>query len=404
MHDWISLLAVPRFRAYWIALLAESLGSWCVLGAIPILVAERYGAGNELVLSLALRLAPKILLAPVSGMVLRRFGAAHTAGSAMLAMGVLTAALPWCPSFAILQIAIFGIGVFDVFINPGLLALRGAVTPRGLEMAGNTLFSVADRLAKISGPVVGGLGVAAGFKPAFLAFGIAIALSGLPVARLDAGPAADDTPHGRWRILEPIREFGQILRQEPRLAGLLICAVSYVVLMGGLRPFMFWANRDWYGASDAAWTGLLAAQGLGALVGALAAGMFSRPLLRAMSAYTVTLVTALMEGALHLVLLATWTSSQAMIVLALAGIPEVISTAAWFTVVQERLAPKQQTVFFALSMPMWDCAFAVGIASAALHANGMLSLPAYWLMISLISTLPNVPLLLWHLWPRQRPA
>ena len=45
----------------------------------------------------------------------------------------------------------------------------------------------------------------------------------------------------------------------------------------------------------------------------------------------------------------------------------------------------------------WDLFFALGIASAALHAEGMLSLSAYWAVMSLTPTLPLVPLLVIHL-------
>jgi hypothetical protein len=38
-----------------------------------------------------------------------------------------------------------------------LLTLRTPVTPRGLELAGNTLFCSVDRLAKFTGPAIGGL-------------------------------------------------------------------------------------------------------------------------------------------------------------------------------------------------------------------------------------------------------
>jgi hypothetical protein len=114
-----------------------------------------------------------------------------------------------------------------------------------------------------------------------------------------------------------------------------------MVLLGGLRPFLFWANRDWFGASDAAWTGLLVAQGAGALIGALASGLFVSRLLRGMSAYTLTMLTGIMEGAGHLLLLFVHTSSQAILVLALTGIPEIISTASWFTAMQARLAPAE---------------------------------------------------------------
>ncbi len=392
MHEWKTLLGLARFRALWLALICNNLGSWCVIAALPVLVAARFGAGSELVLSLGLRLLPKILLAPLSGVLLRRFGAVPVACCALPGAALLTAALPWCEDFLLFQILLAAIGTLDVFVVPALLSLRGPSMPAELHMAGNTLFSVADRLAKFAGPLLGGLALLGGFVPAFLGFGGIILLAALLVARLaalavpePAGPAL-----AFWRLPG---EFVAMLRRDPMMRGLFIVAVTYMIMLGGLRPFLFWANRDWYGASDAAWTGLLAAQGVGALLGALVSALFSRALLRRMSAYGLTLATGLLEGALHLALLFCTTSTQAMLILALASIPEILSTATWFTAMQQRLSPREQGVFFSFAAPLWDCGFALGLLSAGLHANGALSLGGYWALVSLGSSLPLLPLL-----------
>jgi hypothetical protein len=396
MQDWIAILATPRFRSFWLALLSNNLGRWCVMATLPILVAERFGAGGALVLSLGLRILPELLLAPVSGVLLRRFGPGRVASLAMVGMGALTALLPLSRSFAGMQGLIAAIGTLDVFVLPGLLSLRGQVTPPGLEMAGNTLCSVADRLAKFAGPALGGLVVLAGLTPGFLVFGAATALAAIPVALLPR-PEADTAPSGHrggGRVVALLHDVRSTLRGQGEVGGLMIVAVSYMVMLGGLRPFLFWANRDWFDASDTAWTGLLAAQGLGALVGALVSGLFGRRLLRLMSAYRFSLWTGLAEGALHLALLFAGTAAQAMALLALAGIPEILSTATWFTAFQERLSPPRQAMLFAVMRPMWDGAYALGVMSAGLHAGGALSLGGYWALVSLASTLPIVPLLL----------
>lgn len=390
MKDYRALLTAPGFRAFWLALLCNNLGSWCVIATLPILVAQRFGTGMVLVLSLGLRIIPKLILAPLAGGLLRRFGAARLAGTAMVAMAVLTALLPWCGNLILLQGLIGTIGTLDLFIVPGLLSLRGPVTPPGLEMAGNTLCSVADRAAKVVGPALGGLAVTAGFGPAFAGFALLIALSAIPVFRL-AVPG--QTVSGRSQT-GSLSSFLRMIRTDRQIAGLLVCAVTYMVLLGGLRPFLFWANRDWFGASDSAWTGLLVAQGAGALVGALVSAMAMPHLLRRMSAYTLTMATGIMEGVGHLLLLFATTSTQAIAILALTGIPEIISTAGWFTTMQARLAPAEQALFFTFAAPLWDMFFAVGIASAGLHAEGLLSLSAYWALVSLIATLPLVPLLI----------
>lgn len=389
MNDYRALLRAPRFRAFWLALLSANLGSWCVIATLPILVAQRYGAGMVLVLSLGLRIVPKVLLAPLAGGLLRRFGPARVASSAMVAMAVLTALLPWCRNLILLQVVIGTIGTIDLFINPGLLALRGSVTPAGLSMAGNTMFSVADRAAKVAGPALGGLLVLAGFAPAFAIFAAMTALAAIPIARFSAsGPTrAEDAATGS------LTGFLRIIRGDRQIIGLLVASVTYMVMLGGLRPFLFWANRDWFGASDTAWTGLLVAQGAGALIGAVVTALFVTRFLRGMSAYTLTMLTGIMEGAIHLLLLFAQSSVQAIVILALAGIPEIISTSSWFTAMQERLAPAQQALFFTFAAPMWDLFFALGIASAGLHAQGVLSLSSYWALVSLTATLPLIPLL-----------
>jgi MFS family permease len=406
MGDWKSLLAVPRFRALWFALLCANLGSWSVLAALPILVAERYGAGSALVLSLSWRILPKIVLAPVSGALLRRFGAPRIACLALATEAVLTGALPWCDDFVVLQLVIAGVGAVDVFMMPGLMSLRGTVTPDGFELAGNSLCSMADRIGKTVGPAIGGIAVTAGFVPAFLGFALAIGAAAVPVAGLPR--ARPDGASLGWNFLALPGEFWRMLRGDRMLVGILVCAVTYMVMIGGSRPFLFWANREWFGASDSSWTGLMAAQGAGAVIGALVAGTFNRSLLRRASAYTLTLVAGATEGLGHLLLVfcptgaaGTWT---AMGILAVTGIPEVVSTATWFTVMQQRLSPERQGLFLAFTSPMWDCAYTVGVLSAGLHAGAMLDLAPWWVALSLIATLPLLPLIALDARRRLRPA
>ena len=396
MTDWKNLLLVPRFRALWVALVCVNLGSWCLLVALPVLVAFRFGAGTALVVSLAWRIAPKILLAPASGVMLRRYGAPRVVGVALVAEGAVVAGLPWCQDFTILQLLVACIGALDVFVMPGLLSMRSVVTPKGFELAANALCSMADRIGKTIGPALGGLAISVGFEPAFLGFGLVTALASCLVARLPRIVRPASAAGGSFQRM-PL-EFWTMLRGDPALTGLLICAVSYMVLMGGLRPFLFWANRDWFGAADSAWTGLMVAQGLGAVAGALIAATFNRALLRHMSAFSLTMVTGMMEGVLDLALLlcpggdtGAWV---AMAILGLAGIPEVISTAAWFTAMQQRLPPERQAVFFAFSAPLWDCAFAMGVMSASLHTVGLLGLGPWWALLALTATLPLLPLLM----------
>ena len=398
MKDWKTLLATRSFRGFWLALICYDLGSWCVIATLPILVAERFGAGTELVISLGVRIMPRIVLAPLAGVVLRRAGAARVAGFAMAAMGMLTALLPWCGTFPALQAVILAIGMLDVFIAPALLTLRSPVTPPGLAMASNTLFFSADRLAKFAGPAIGGLTVTVGFAITYLAIAVFTVLAAVSITNIRTQPTAISrrSPARGVHVLTVLREFRDTLRGDAVLVGLLVCSVPYMVTLGGMRPFLFWANAEWFGASDAAWTMLLTAQGSGAIAGALVSGMFSRALLRVMSVYELLLVTSLMEGVLHVALLIAANTEQAMVLLILGGIPEMLAYATYFTLVQERLPFERQVVFYSMQQPLLDVAFVLGVAAAELHAAGAIALTAYWAMLSLFSTLPVLPLLAAH--------
>ena len=375
MRDWKTLLTTPGFRSFWLALMSDSLGTWCVIATLPILVAERFGAGSELVISLGLRIAPRILLAPAAGAMLRRYGVRRVAVVSMAATGVLTILVPWCRDFVVLQAVIFAIGVMDVCVNPALLALRTPVTPRGLEVVGNSLFFSADRLAKFAGPALAGLAITAGFGIAYLGFGLALMLAAAVVLLLPATPSiSDDEPPRAAGMLAVLHEFVAMLRHDAVLVALLVCAAPYMVTFGGMRPFLFWANAEWFGASDAAWTILLTAQGIGGIAGVLLSGMFTRTLLRTMSVYELMLVASLLEGFSHVALLFATGTVSAVVLLILGGIPEMLGYATWFACVQERLRPDRQAVFYSMQQPLLDSAFALGVASAGLHAQGVLTL------------------------------
>lgn len=398
MNDWKTLLATRGFRNFWLALVGYDLGTWCVIATLPILVADRFGAGTELVVSLGVRILPRIILAPLAGVVLRRAGAARVAGIAMAAMGVFTATLPWCGTFLILQAVILAIGVLDVFVGPALLTLRSPVTPRGLEMASNTLFFSADRLAKFAGPAIGGLTVGAGFAVSYLAIAGLTVLVAIPIMNIRSHSATDASPVGSsGHVLTVLREFRDMLRGDIILFAILAFSVPYMVLLGGMRPFLFWANTEWFGASDAAWTMLLTAQGIGAVAGAVVSGLFSRMFLRAMSVYELLLVTSLLEGLLHVALLFAGSTLQMMILLIAGGIPEMLAYATYFTLVQERLPYQRQGVFYAMQQPLLDTAYVLGVVAAELHAAGMLALSGYWGILTLFSTLPLLPLMILHI-------
>jgi hypothetical protein len=181
-----------------------------------------------------------------------------------------------------------------------------------------------------------------------------------------------------------------MLRADRVLRVLVWIAFTYVVMLGGLRPFLFWSNREWFHGADNAWTALVAAQGVGALIGAVVSGLTSRWVARHTTAFAVTIWTGLLESTLHLTLLLAATPVQAMVLLALASIPETLCNVTWLTSAQERLSPQRQSVFFVFTAPVWDVGFAVGIFSAGLYAGGTLSLGQWWGLLVVAELAPMI--------------
>ena len=116
-----------------------------------------------------------------------------------------------------------------------------------------------------------------------------------------------------------------------------------------------------------------------------------------MSVYELMLVASLLEGLSHVALLFATGTVSAVVLLVLGGIPEMLGYATWFACIQDRLRPDRQAVFYSMQQPLLDTAFALGVASAGLHAQHIMTLGNYWAVLSLFSTLPVVALLAVHL-------
>ena len=89
MKDWKTLLATKAFRGFCLALVCYDLGTWCVIATLPILIAERFDAAGALVLGLGIRILPRIALAPLAGAVLQRVRAGKGGRRGMGATGLL---------------------------------------------------------------------------------------------------------------------------------------------------------------------------------------------------------------------------------------------------------------------------------------------------------------------------
>lgn len=94
----------PQFKSLSMAFGCYTVSSWMLTAAIPILIAMKFGAGAEMIGSIALRLLPRILLGPLLAALIRRVGARSAAILGIGAMVVSGGTLPFSEDLFVFQL------------------------------------------------------------------------------------------------------------------------------------------------------------------------------------------------------------------------------------------------------------------------------------------------------------
>lgn len=394
--DNSNLWGDAAFRRISLVLTVDSFCSWMLVAALPLVVASRFGAGAELVGSLALRLLPSLLLAPIVASFLRRSGPQLPVLCCLSVTAIAIPGLAFAPDAMTLHMIVLIIGAADAVITPGLLMLRAAVVPAGRNMEANTAFQAIDRFAKIFGPPAAGLTAAS--------TSIVTTLLALALAQIGAALLLVLQPRDK-----PVQEnaapshasgFGRetlaMFRENPLLWALLLPAFGYMVSLGALQPFLFWLNRDQFHLGPEMWTLFLAAQGAGALIGAVVSHRLAGALTSTQALLRAYLLSSLLEGLSTFALIFAPNSLVASGLLIVGGIPEMIAFATYFTLVQRCLSLERQAVFYAVSLPLMDACLIAGIVSGAFYTSDLVTLGQFWLFASACAVLPVLPFLAWR--------
>ncbi|HEV7317833.1 MAG TPA: MFS transporter [Ensifer sp.] len=381
------------FRRVSLVLAVDSFCSWMLVAALPLAVATRFGAGAELIGSLVLRLLPSILLAPFAAALLRRVGSRRPLLCALAITAVAIPGLTLAPDVVTLQMIVLAIGLADTVITPGLLTLRATAIPAGRNMEANTVFQTIDRFAKIFGPPATGLlATTTSISTTFFALALAQMVA-VVLLMLQPGDKPVQQEPATSRAPRFAREASAILHENPVLWALLLPAFGYMVSLGALQPFLFWLNRDQFRLGAEMWTLLLAAQGAGALIGAMVSHRLAGLLADTRALLVAYLIASLLEGLSTFALVFAPNHLVASGLLVIGGIPEMIAFAAYFTIVQRCLCLERQTVFYALSLPLMDLFLTAGILSGVLYTGGHMTLGQFWLFACACAVLPVLPFL-----------
>ena len=270
-----------NFALVWSAALLSNVGSWMQTVALGVVVTARTHDPLWTGLVAAAAFVPMGLLAPVGGVLAdrldrRRWLTVTTLGEAAGAAGLALLAAHHAPPLAMVGLAFVG-GLCAASGFPAYQAMLPDLVERDDLLAAVSLSSAQFNLGRVVGPALAGVVLVAG-SPAWafvvnaLSFGavvVALALVRLP-------PPAP--VHGAEGVLSRLADGARVALAEPGCRAA-IALISVVALVGSpfiaLVPAMAIEGLHRGAAGTSA---LVTAQGVGAVIGALALSGLARRL------------------------------------------------------------------------------------------------------------------------------
>lgn len=362
-----SALGYPRFRRLLAALAISQAGDWLYNLALLALVLERTHSTMWVALTTAARVAPIVLMGPLGGVLADRWDRRRTMIasdlirlSAMLGLAAVAATgLPIVLAPVLAGIATAAASPYP----PCVAATTPRLVPDGVLPGANAARSAVGMLCMVAGPGFGALLLLLGSTTAaFLINGVTFALSAVVVASLPAGDIftpghSEDQPAGIWAEL---RTGAAALRARPEAVRLIGADVMCSIVYGAHTVLLLLLARQ-LGLGDAGYGYLLAALGVGGVLGTLVAGRVASasrqgPLLMA-AVVTVSLPAMLLA-------ITSWVP-VALLWALLIGAGSVVVEVASDTSLQRRLAPEVLARGAGIALPAAFAGIVLGSLVAA---------------------------------------
>jgi MFS family permease len=273
-------LSVPNYRRYFTGQIVSVSGNWMQMVAEVWLVLSLTGSGVAVGMTTALQFLPILLFGAWGGVLADRF--------AKRGLLMVTQALMALPAIALF--AIVAAGAVEPWMVLALVFVRGTVNAVdnptrqsfAIEMVGPerlvnavSLNSVLIHSARLFGPALAAVAIAvAGVGPCFALNALTFAVMILALSRMDPAELNEPPPVARER--GAVRAGLRYVRRTPALAVPLALmalvgtfGLNFQVVLPLLARFSFGGGASTYAA-------LVAAMGVGSVIGALLTGAHGR--------------------------------------------------------------------------------------------------------------------------------
>jgi MFS family permease len=359
------VLANSAYRRLWAARTVSQWGDIAQFTAVALLVFHLTGSGLGVSGVVIAEIVPVLLLAPLAGPMVDRLPRVTVMVVADFARAVLAAVLAtWHGDIAVVYAIAFGLSAGAVFFNPAASSLLPALVKQDELVAANSAIWSAAVLSQILiAPLAGLLTATAGYGWAFAANAASFAISAVLLAGLRAGEAP--RPVTTAPLWAQAREAAGQLAHD-RLLRALAVAQTLAALSAGATSALLVVL-----ASHRLHTG---GGGYGLLLGAIAVGAFTGPILLArlpaLARRPASVFAAFgLRGLVDLVLASVTALPAALAALVGYGTGTSIGNVTFSTVIQSHVPDRLRGRVFSAFDLIWQSMRLVSLLAGGLLAD-----------------------------------
>jgi MFS family permease len=278
------VLAIPAFRTLWLAQLASQLGEAVALVAMPLLVYALTGSPELLSLIFVLQLLPRVVLAPVAGLLADRLDRRRILLTADLARAGVVALIPFTDQTWQIALLASLVSVGNALARPAELAAVPMVVPSAQLVPALSLTHLSGSVVRVIGPALAaGVIAATGPGPAFgvQAFCFVVSAGFIFGLRLPAAARLPLTAGLMAAVRQEIADGLRVVRDNPIVRGITVVEMLWQFVTAILVVTILVLVEETLRLGDAAATVfslLTASFAAGTAVGALVARPVERRL------------------------------------------------------------------------------------------------------------------------------
>lgn len=379
------VIASPRYVRLWLGQLVSSFGDTLHYIALVVLVFQLSGQGLAVAGLVASEVVPVLVLGPIAGVVIDRFGRKGILIGADLVRAVLVASLVWPQGVWHAYVVAAGLAGANVFFGPTVNAVIPVLTTPEQRLAANSVSWSTGRLVQILGASTAGAIIAtAGTGAAFVIDAATFVVSAGLISTLAIAPHAGQLERGASRGLGAF--FGDaraglgFARRDPFVSRLLVVQSLASLAVGATGAMLVVLAERHLRLPPEGFAWLVGAIGAGALVGPLIPNAVAPREPGARWLFVPYLVRGVGD-----VLIAVFTPLPvALLILFVYGLNTSTGMVVFNTAIQRGIPDDLRGRVFTLLDVSWSAMRLASLAAGGLIVDRLGIQPLYWLGGSLL--------------------